>query len=113
MPRRDCTRVAVAGNVSSGVVVASGGYPDAYEKGKIITGLEQADGSATKVFHAGTRLAGKDVVTAGGRVLCAVALGETVRAAQELAYATTAKVHFDGAFYRNDIGHRAIERENC
>lgn len=94
-----------------GVVVASGGYPGDYEKGKVITGLDDADGEAAKVFHAGTRLDGNDVVTDGGRVLCTVALGETVRDAQKLAYATTAKIRFDGAFYRTDIGHRAIERE--
>lgn len=96
-----------------GVVVASAGYPGAYEKGKVITGLDGADGPACKVFHAGTRLAGRDVVTDGGRVLCAVALGEGVRAARDAAYAALDSVRFDGAFWRTDIGRRAIEREEA
>jgi len=95
-----------------GVVVASAGYPGAYEKGKPITGLD-ADDPLAKIFHAGTRLEGDTVVTDGGRVLCAVALGDSVRDARDRAYRTVERVRFDGAFYRTDIAHRAIAREQA
>jgi len=93
-----------------GVVMAAGGYPGNYRKGDAIDGLDAAEPD-TKVFHAGT--AGRDgqVVTAGGRVLCVVALGETVAAAQARAYSRVRGITWDGAFYRSDIGHRAIARE--
>jgi phosphoribosylamine--glycine ligase len=94
-----------------GVVMAAGGYPDAYEKGKPIAGLEEVAGADVKVFHAGTKLAGDTVVTDGGRVLCVVGTGATVRAACDAAYAGVRKIGWDGAFYRTDIGHRAIQRE--
>ena len=96
-----------------GVVLASRGYPDAYEKGKRITGLERAAGADQKIFHAGTRLDNGDVLTDGGRVLCAVGIGETVSAAQRRAYDAVAKVSFDGAFWRQDIGYRAVRREQA
>ncbi len=96
-----------------GVVVASGGYPGEYEKGKVIRGLDEADGPACKVFHAGTRVADGEVVTDGGRVLCAVALGGSVRDARDRVYEAVGKIRFDGAFYRSDIGRRAIEREEA
>jgi len=95
-----------------GVVVASAGYPGAYEKGKPITGLD-GDDPLAKIFHAGTRLEGDTVVTDGGRVLCAVALGDTVREARDRAYRTVERVRFEGAFYRRDIAHRAIAREQA
>ncbi len=94
-----------------GVVIASRGYPDAYEKGKRITGLERVTGDDQKIFHAGTRLVNGDVVTDGGRVLCAVGIGTTVGAARQRAYDAVSKVSWDGAFYRKDIGYRAVERE--
>jgi phosphoribosylamine--glycine ligase len=94
-----------------GVVVASGGYPDAYAKGKVITGLESADSFLVKVFHAGTRRADGRVLTDGGRVLCAVALGTDVGEAQRRAYAAVRRIDFEGAFWRNDIGYRAVARE--
>jgi phosphoribosylamine--glycine ligase len=94
-----------------GVVMASRGYPDAYDKGKPIGGLEAAVGRDVKVFHAGTRLDGRTVVTDGGRVLCVVGAGTNVRAAHDAAYAAVRKVSWDGAFYRSDIGYRAIQRE--
>jgi phosphoribosylamine--glycine ligase len=94
-----------------GVVMASGGYPDAYDKGKRITGLERVSGADVKMFHAGTRLAHGEVLTDGGRVLCAVALGDTVAAAREKAYGAVGKVSWDGAFWRTDIGYRAVQRE--
>jgi phosphoribosylamine--glycine ligase len=94
-----------------GVVMASGGYPDAYATGKSISGLDAATGGNVKVFHAGTRLDGRKVVTDGGRVLCVVGAGATVRAAHDAAYAAVRKISWDGAFYRSDIGYRAIARE--
>jgi phosphoribosylamine---glycine ligase len=94
-----------------GVVVAAGGYPDSYAKGKVIHGLPAVEGGASKVFHAGTALDGDKVVTAGGRVLCVVGLGDTVADARDVAYAERARISFEGAFSRNDIGYRAIARE--
>ena len=94
-----------------GVVMASRGYPGAYEKGKPISGLDTVLGEDAKVFHAGTRLENGKVLTDGGRVLCAVALGATVSAAAERAYETVAKVTWEGAFWRSDIGYRAMQRE--
>jgi phosphoribosylamine--glycine ligase len=94
-----------------GVVMAAGGYPDGYRKGDTINGLEAATRLPGKVFHAGTRLEGSRVVTAGGRVLCAVGLGDTVGAAQRQAYALVDAIHWDLVQYRRDIGYRAIARE--
>jgi len=94
-----------------GVVMASRGYPDAYEKGKPISGLERAARDDVKVFHAGTRVADGRVVTDGGRVLCVVGAGDGVRAAREAAYAGVSAISWDGAFYRSDIAHRALSRE--
>jgi phosphoribosylamine--glycine ligase len=93
-----------------GVVMASRGYPDSYEKGKPIAGLDRVPGDV-KVFHAGTRLDGGRVVTDGGRVLCVVGAGTTVRAARDAAYAGVGAISWDGAFYRSDIAHRALARE--
>jgi phosphoribosylamine--glycine ligase len=94
-----------------GVVLAAGGYPGNYAKGDVISGLEGADSGDAKLFHAGT--AGNDgqVVTAGGRVLCATAMGNSVSEAQQQAYALAAKIDWNGMFYRRDIGYRAIARE--
>lgn len=95
-----------------GVVMAAGGYPDAYGKGDTIEGLPAHADPLTHVFHAGTVLAADGTVrTSGGRVLCVTALGDTVAAAQQRAYASCRQIHWDGCFYRNDIGHRAIARE--
>ncbi|MBU0853635.1 MAG: phosphoribosylamine--glycine ligase [Gammaproteobacteria bacterium] len=96
---------------SLGVVMAAGGYPGHYSKGAAIRGLDAAAQLNGKVFHAGTALADGAVTTAGGRVLCATALGETVSAAQQNAYALAARIEWDGHFYRHDIGYRAIARE--
>jgi len=95
---------------SLGVVMAAGGYPGKYEKGKIIRGLGDTDPDV-KVFHAGTALNDGQVVTSGGRVLCVTALGDTVSEAQQKAYQRLGKISWDGAYYRNDIGFRAIARE--
>ncbi|HHQ4779986.1 TPA: phosphoribosylamine--glycine ligase [Aeromonas veronii] len=97
--------------VAIGVVLAAGGYPGDYQQGKAISGLPVEEASGEKVFHAGTRLEGDTVVTSGGRVLCATALGHTVAEAQQRAYQLAARIQWDGVFYRNDIGWRAIERE--
>jgi phosphoribosylamine--glycine ligase len=96
-----------------GVVMASGGYPDAYDKGKPITGLDHATASDVKVFHAGTRLESGRVLTDGGRVLCVVGAGTSVRGACDAAYAGVREITWDGAFYRTDIGYRAIQREEA
>jgi phosphoribosylamine--glycine ligase len=95
--------------VALGVVMAAAGYPEAPRKGDTIHGLPPA-GDDYHVFHAGTALSGKDVVTAGGRVLCVTALGSNVRAAQMRAYDIAEQIEFDGMQMRRDIGHRAIRR---
>jgi len=95
-----------------GVVLAAGGYPLSYNKGDAISGLDSADGDDQKIFHAGTKLADGQVVTNGGRVLCATALGDSVSAAQASAYELVNKIDWDKVYYRTDIAHRAIEREN-
>ncbi|WP_273852768.1 phosphoribosylamine--glycine ligase [Guptibacillus spartinae] len=89
-----------------GVVVASGGYPGSYEKGKHITGLEEV-GSDALVFHAGTKKSGDHVVTDGGRVLLVASSGDDLKAASEAVYNELEKVHVTDGFYRTDIGHRA------
>jgi len=95
-----------------GVVLAAGGYPDAYEKGDIITGIDDANNATTKVFHAGTSTNDKgDIVTAGGRVICVTSLGESVTDAQTKAYQAVAKITWNNMYNRNDIGHRAVTRE--
>jgi phosphoribosylamine---glycine ligase len=93
-----------------GVVMAAGGYPDAYRKGDPISGLEAAAALPGKVFHAGTLREGTDIVTAGGRVLCAVGLGDSVSAAQLQAYNLVHAIHWNLVQYRLDIGYRAIKR---
>ncbi|MDD1783847.1 phosphoribosylamine--glycine ligase [Enterovibrio sp. ZSDZ35] len=97
---------------SIGVVLAAGGYPASYDKGDVISGLENAAMDAAKVFHAGTAEKDGRVVTAGGRVLCATAMGDSVSDAQKRAYELAAKISWKGMFHRDDIGYRAIEREN-
>ncbi|MDH3350772.1 MAG: phosphoribosylamine--glycine ligase [Gammaproteobacteria bacterium] len=97
---------------SLGVVMAAGGYPDSYAKGKAISGLRDADSETQKVFHAGTASHGDEVVTSGGRVLCVVGLGDTVAEAARQSYAAVNKISWDDVYFRRDIGHRAIAREN-
>ena len=91
-------------------VLAAGGYPDKARTGVPIEGLEAADALPGKVFHAGTRDLDGTVLTSGGRVLCATALGTTVADAREAAYALVAAVRFDGMQFRRDIAHRALSR---
>ena len=93
-----------------GVVMAAGGYPFDYVKGEVISGLPEGETENAKVFHAGTALADGQAVTAGGRVLCVTALGDTIAEAQQGAYALAERIHWDQAFFRRDIGHRAIRR---
>lgn len=93
------------------VVMASGGYPESYETGKVITGLAEADAQEnTVVFHAGTKNAAGSIVTAGGRVLGVTAVDDNIRAARDRAYAAVENIKFDGAFYRKDIAWRALKR---
>ncbi|HTN34315.1 MAG TPA: phosphoribosylamine--glycine ligase [Marinobacter sp.] len=96
---------------SVGIVLAAGGYPGDYRKGAVISGLPQKETEGEKVFHAGTKLKDNQVVTNGGRVLCATALGNTVTEAQQRAYQLAEKIKWDGSFYRTDIAYRAIARE--
>ncbi|MCP4000648.1 MAG: phosphoribosylamine--glycine ligase [Gammaproteobacteria bacterium] len=94
-----------------GVVLASGGYPDSYNKGNAISGLD-ADSSDEhlKIFHAGTKEQDGKVLTNGGRVLCCVALGDTVADAQSQAYGLVDQVSWDKVYCRRDIGYRAVKR---
>jgi phosphoribosylamine--glycine ligase len=92
-----------------GVVLAAHGYPEEPRKGDRIAGLP-APADDCKVFHAGTRLEGKELVTSGGRVLCVTALGDSVKMARSRAYEAVDRIRFDGMQYRKDIGHRAIKR---
>jgi phosphoribosylamine--glycine ligase len=125
--RSDVTELceaALAGRLSSasvdwdpraavGVVLAAGGYPDTVRKGDVIHGLDDAARLPGKVFHAGTALRDGEVVTSGGRVLCAVGLGGTVGDAREQAYALASAICWDGMQYRRDIGFRAVARETA
>ncbi|MEM6513180.1 MAG: phosphoribosylamine--glycine ligase [Pseudomonadota bacterium] len=95
-----------------GVVLAAGGYPEQYAKGATIHGLADADSDTQKVFHAGTTASDGAVVTAGGRVLCVVGLGDSVSAAAGQAYGAASSICWDGVYLRRDIGHRAIARES-
>jgi phosphoribosylamine--glycine ligase len=92
-----------------GVVLAAGDYPDSYAKGAVISGLPSSENTDSKVFHAGTQLNDGQVVTAGGRVLCACALGDTIKEAQEKAYELTNKISWDKVYYRTDIGFKALK----
>ncbi|MBK1709904.1 phosphoribosylamine--glycine ligase [Marichromatium gracile] len=111
--RLDRIEAAWNPNPALGVVMAAGGYPDGYEKGKEILGLEAAAATGAKVFHAGTTREGEQVRTSGGRVLCVTAIGENVSAAQAAAYAGVDQICWDDCFCRRDIGHRAIARERA
>lgn len=97
-------------NPATCVVIASGGYPGSFETGEKITGVESV--SDAVVFHAGTNRAGRDLVTAGGRVLGVTASGATLEASIDAAYAAVEKIHFDGMQYRKDIGKKGLRRYN-
>jgi phosphoribosylamine--glycine ligase len=91
--------------------MAAGGYPDRYETGHPISGLDAAMPSDIKVFQAGTKADGSSILTNGGRVLCVTALGDSVSAAQSLAYRGVEQIAWEGCQFRRDIGYRAIARE--
>jgi phosphoribosylamine--glycine ligase len=94
-----------------GVVMAAGGYPGTYRKGDTIFGLPAETDANEKVFHAGTRRQDSKIITNGGRVLCTTALGDTIADAQKRAYALTERIHWPNAYYRKDIGDKAIQRK--
>jgi phosphoribosylamine--glycine ligase len=98
-----------------GIVLAAGGYPGAYRGGDVISGLQPAEAEATdvKVFHAGTSQKAGAVVTSGGRVLCATAMGRSVSEAQHAAYQLALTIHWDDMYFRDDIAWRAVERETA
>jgi phosphoribosylamine---glycine ligase len=109
--RLDAAECAWDARAALGVVLAAEGYPGTYRKGDSISGLTADAGrDDVKIFHAGTRLQGADVLTSGGRVLCAVALGHGVAEAQQKAYALADRIHWNGVFCRRDIGWRALAR---
>jgi phosphoribosylamine---glycine ligase len=93
-----------------GVVLAAGGYPGPVRSGDVLGGLDAAAPPETKVFHAGTRVDGDRVLSSGGRVLTACALGDDLAQARERAYAALAPITLEGSFFRRDIGHRALAR---
>ncbi|WP_125558297.1 phosphoribosylamine--glycine ligase [Pseudoalteromonas rubra] len=107
----DQTEIQFDPRAAVGVVLAAKGYPASYPKGDAISGLRVTYPEGEKVFHAGTKQDGDAVVTAGGRVLCATALGHTVTEAQKRAYALVQEINWDGVEYRTDIAYRAIARE--
>ena len=93
------------------VVMASGGYPESYEKGKEITGLAAAEEDKdVVVFHAGTKADGEKILTNGGRVLGVTAVDSNIKAARDRAYAAVEKIHFEKNFFRKDIAWRALKR---
>jgi len=94
-----------------GVVLAANGYPESYPKGETISHIPKED-NKSKVFHAGTKKDGEDIVTSGGRVLCAVGLGSNVTDAQKCAYTLIDKIEWQNSYYRTDIAYRAVNREN-
>ena len=96
---------------SLGVVMAAGGYPGAYRRNDTISGLPDAEDERCKVFHAGTAIDNDRIVTSGGRVLCVVGLGSNVSEARDRAYAGVDRIHWADAYYRKDIGYRAIGRD--
>ena len=96
---------------SLGVVMAAGGYPEKYNKGDVIKGLPESENDDLKVFHAGTAMKDGEVVTSGGRVLCVTSLGKSVGEAQKKAYELVREIKWNNVYFRNDIGYRAVRRE--
>ena len=107
----DKSEIAFDSRPAVGVVLAAAGYPGSYPKGDEITGIPAAT-DVSKTFHAGTKLDGDKVVTAGGRVLCATAMGASVTEAQKAAYEVVNQIKWQGVEFRTDIAYRAIERES-
>ena len=107
--RLDTHQLEISSRAAVCVVMAAGGYPGPYEKGKVIHGLERQWDNVL-MFHAGTKAKGKDIVTSGGRVLGITAVAETLPNAMKQAYEAVGSVTFDGAYYRRDIGQKALNR---
>ena len=105
--------IAWKSGVAATVVVAAGGYPGEYEQGKVITGIEQAESLGATVFHAGTKLNQQQLVTNGGRVLNVTGVGSNFDQAIASAYASIKCIHFEGMYYRRDIGHRVWRIVDC
>ena len=102
--------ITVSDECAATVIMASGGYPGKYAKGKVISGLEKAAATGAIIFHCGTTFEGADIATSGGRVLSVTGLGKDLRTAVDAAYAGVNKISFKGEFHRTDIAHRAFER---
>ncbi len=102
--------IGVSEECAATVIMASGGYPGSYEKGKVISGLGSAAEKGAIVFHCGTAFVGQDVVTNGGRVLSVTGRGKDLRTAVDVAYAGVGCISFEGEFHRKDIAHRAFNR---
>ena len=93
-----------------GIVMSCSGYPESYETGKVISGLDAfSDKDNTKVFHSGTRLENNDILTNGGRVLCVTALGDDLKQSSLNGYSGVQEIDWDGKYYRKDIGFRVIK----
>jgi phosphoribosylamine---glycine ligase len=97
--------------VAATVVMAAGGYPGEYAKGKVITGLTEATANSAMVFHAGTQLRDGQIISDGGRVLNVVATGSNFATALQRVYAAVEKIQFPEGYYRRDIGHRILAKE--
>ncbi|MGI9229959.1 MAG: phosphoribosylamine--glycine ligase [Gammaproteobacteria bacterium] len=110
--RLDKAKIAWDKRAAVGVVMAAAGYPADVARGDVISGLDSDFAEAVKVFHAGTKKSGTDIVTNGGRVLCVTALGDDVTAARDRAYHAVQQISCPGMFYRKDIAHRAVLRES-
>jgi len=104
------TKIEWSDEAAVSVVMASGGYPGDYEKGKAIQGVKDAEAAGTLVFHAGTAEKDGGLVTAGGRVLNVVGVAKDIPEAVKKSYAGVEKISFEGMHYRKDIAHRALER---
>ena len=102
--------ITVRPEMAATVIVASGGYPAAYEKGKPISGVDAAEAKGAIVFHCGTKVEGSQLLTAGGRVLSVTGLGSTLREAVDVSYAGVGEISFQRSFCRHDIAHKAFER---
>ena len=96
-------------NSALGVIMSSRGYPESYERGFQITGLDNLNNNNIKVFHSGTRNQDNKTLTNGGRVLCVTALGEDIKKSKELAYSAVSRIKWTGSYFRKDIGFRVIK----
>jgi len=108
----DVTEILWKPGAAACVVMAAGGYPEAYEKGKVITGIDAAEEMGAIVFHAGTQRRGNELLTSGGRVLGVTGIGETFSGAIAKAYAAIEAIEFENSYYRHDIGYRVKSMSN-